>query len=331
MVLIIIMIGASLTGCSSHNQPVSKSKNSISGTIQISTLSSNQFLKEAVKKFESRHPNVKVEINAYLTPEMLKQNDSNKIVDNYISTLNTQLMSGKGADIIYVNALPYKKYAKRHMFADLNQLMKADPDYDAGKYYTNLFDAVEINHNLYTLPIEYLYDLLESKNAIDLDDRSWNWQDFFKAAQTGMKDQECYILPVSDEDLFNIIFRKNYGHFVNEEKSTASFDSKEFIALLRQCKDLADKNQIAESSAKSSPAEGKPALFRYHDGVSSISALAASQDHLYRLPSDDKGRYCFGATMYAINDASPNKTAAWEFLKFLISDDMQTSPPSDFR
>lgn len=347
VIMILVLIAGNLTGCADRSkQTVPAGKNSIKGTIRIYTFQSNRFLEEAAQKFESRNPGVKVEIDTCFTIEMLKQGNPIALLEKYINTINTELMSGKGADIIPVNGMPYKKYIYRHMFVDLNQLMKSDPNYDASEYYTNIFDAVEINNGLYTLPVDYCFEYLGSEARINANDRLWNWQEFFNAAQNALNEDPVtggrYILLDSTEGLFRTIFRQDYRHFVNEERKTASFNSQEFINLLKQCKRLADKNQIAKSADKISD-EGsedgisektrQQALFQYHV-ISSMSYLASylasSQVNLYRLPSNDKGSNHFNSTMYAINNASPNKTAAWEFLKFLISDEMQTSPYTTF-
>lgn len=41
-----------------------------------------------------------------------------------VTTLNTELMAGKGPDIIYFADLPYKKYIDKNMFVNLGELMK---------------------------------------------------------------------------------------------------------------------------------------------------------------------------------------------------------------
>lgn len=323
VIMLLVLIAGSQCGCSGCGQqsaPAGKNDE----TIHISTTSSFPFLEEAAHQFERRNPGVKVEIDAYLTPESVKSNNPTEIMENYINNLNTELMSGKGADIIYVNALPYKKYISRHMFADLKQFMKSDPDFHEDEYYSNIWAAVEINNGLYTLPVEYGYELLGSKARINADDSLWNWEEFFGAAQNKLNGEGGYILSLSDEDLFCKIFRQNYSHFINEGKKTANFNSDEFINLLKQCKSLADKNLLAESSGEIPEEAGKQALFKYCD-ISTITSLTSSQTNLYRLPSDDKGSYPFVATMLAINNASPNKAAAWEFLKFVISQEMQAS------
>ena len=161
-IMMILTLLAGLTvGCSQGEQgTVTGEKNELSGTIRISTFPQNLFLEEAVRKFESHHPNVKVEIDTYFSPNMLEQKNLQE-QDDYMNLLNTELMSGKGSDIIAdARRLPYKKYISRHIFADLNQLMEADEDFDTSQYHTNIFKAMEVNGGLYTLPIDYMLSLI---------------------------------------------------------------------------------------------------------------------------------------------------------------------------
>lgn len=345
IILISVLIACNLAGCSGISQKKpADAKKEISGTIRISTATPDRFLEEAAQKFENLHPGVKVEVKAYIIPEV-KEIDANttvsgepeKSTENYVNNINTELMSGKGADIISVRRLPYKKYMSRNMFADLKQLMKSDQSYDASKYYENLFDAVSFNNGLYTLPINYSYELLGGDTGISANDRQWNWQDFLSAASSVLNSKTAaksfkYILPYSDERLFSLIFETNCNRFVNDEKKTASFTSQEFLDLLKLCKGLADKNQLMKSSEKFSEEVFKQSLF-FDVDIFSVSFLASTQTamnpmkYLYRFPSETKGSLSFSTSgMLAINNASPNKNTAWEFLKFLISDEMQSSP-----
>lgn len=265
VILILVLIVCSLAGCSGSSKPgAANAKKDISGTISISTYNTDRLLEEAAQKFEKLHPGVKVEIKEYTTPEVIqidadtmvsKPGDPEKSMENYIKNINTELMSGKGADIISVRKLPYKKYISRNMFADLKPLMESDQNYDASKYYENLFDAVKFNNGLYTLPIDYSYDLLGSDTPINGNDKQWNWRDFLSASQSvlnnGTAPKGCkYIMPYSDESLFSSIFEQNCSRFVNDEKKTANFISQEFLDLLKLCKDLADKQQLMKNSQK---------------------------------------------------------------------------------
>ena len=331
--MILTLLAGLMMGCSEGKQgTIAGEKNELSGTIRISNFAPNPFLEEAAKKFANHNPNVKVEIDTYLSPEILEEKNRAEHYDDYVNLLNTELMSGKGADIIGdATRLPYyKKYISHHIFADLNQLMEADQGFDTSQYHRNIFEAMEVNGDLYVLPVDYSYELLGSKSKMNVDDKTWNWEEFFEVAQKELETtrEEKYMLPFSYEFVFTKIFKQNYGHFVNEEEKTANFTTEEFINLLKQCKGLGDRDLLVKSTAETADV-GKESLFQYCEGFS-IDSLALSltdgETNLYRWPSDNQGGYEFSAGgMYALNDVSLNETGAWEFLKFLLSDEIQTS------
>ncbi|MEN6390170.1 MAG: extracellular solute-binding protein [Syntrophomonas sp.] len=316
-------------------------KKEIEGTIRISVFTPDRFLEEAAQKFQALHPGVKVEITEFSTPEV-KQIDANTVVsgvqdlentkENYVNNINTELMSGKGADILSLRTLPYKKYISRNMFADLGKMMEEDKSYDPGKYYSGFFNAVKSKNGLYVLPVGYTYDLLAGQTQIQADDSEWNWQEFFAAAQGAINQKKGrYILAESDENVFNEIVALNCNRFVNEEAKTCSFDSPEFINLLKMCKELSNKNCLPNNQARMTQEMFNQVLF--HDLIiNSVSFLASTETsmnpakYLYRVPSENRGSNAFSPEMFAINNASPNKTTAWEFLKYLLSDEMQSSP-----
>lgn len=337
-IMMLMLMVFNMAACTGNGQQ----KKEITGTIRISVYLPDRFLEEAAQKFEALHPGVKVEITEYTTPEV-KQIDANTVVsgvqdpentrENYINNINTELMSGKGADILSVRMLPYKKYISRNLFADLGKMMESDQSFDSGKYYSGFFNAVKSKNGLYVLPIDYTYDLLTSKTQIQADDSEWNWQEFFTAAQGAIDGKKGrYILAQSGEETFNQIVAQNCNRFVNEDAKTCSFDSPEFVNLLKMCKELSDKNYLPNNQAKMTKEMFDQILF--HDLIiNSVSFLASTETsmnpakYLYQVPSENRGSNAFSPSMmFAINNASPNKAAAWEFLKFLLSDEMQSSP-----
>lgn len=328
---------------------LSEGTNDENATIHISIDKSNRFLEVAVKEFEELHPGIKVEIKEYITPGEIIRVDADTLVgkvsngnpdeskEKYINNINTELMSGQGADIVSVRMLPYKKYISRNMFADIGNLMKSDKDYEAAKYYTNIFEAVQFNNGLYTIPLDYTYQLLGGNVELNIDDSKWNWNDFFSAAQKNLsgvssETRKKYILSDTDEDIFNLIFEKSYTRFVNEEEKKSSFMSDEFINLLTLCKNLSDKKHVRQSSTKISKDDlGQSAFYIYDiSSLSSLASIEASEPvkNLLKLPSDVKsGDTAFSSSMMlAVNNASKSKNAAWKFIKFLLSDEMQSSP-----
>jgi len=340
VVLVLVLILCNIAGCSGQSQTgepattknvkqdTSSEKKNITGTISVSM--GDRYLQEAAQKFEKLHPGVKVEFKELKTENGV----TSELYEQLINRMNTEIMSGKGADIIVLLPwMPYKKYISRQILVDLNQMMKSDQNYAPSQYYTNIFAGVKYNNKIYTLPVSYSYNLLGSDTKLNVDDRQWNWQDLAKTIERTAGNDWRYALQFSDEGLLRTIIRHDYSRFVNDKKKSASFNSQEFISLLNLCKNLSDKGYIRKSVEKPTHDESKT-LFK-DIMVSSLLDLAWTQTpldpdisakYLYRYPSQSRENGTFQTgTMYAINSASPNQNTAWEFLKFLISEDMQSS------
>ncbi|MCC2683729.1 MAG: hypothetical protein K0R75_628, partial [Paenibacillaceae bacterium] len=119
-------------------------------TVTISVMTSDRFLELAKQKFEASHPDIRIEIKeSVAAPSMptggpfgagapggpggngpAGQNKSvmlskpdPKNIEKYVSTVNTELMSGKASDIIAMDSLPFKKYADKNLLANVKELM----------------------------------------------------------------------------------------------------------------------------------------------------------------------------------------------------------------
>jgi len=106
------------------------------------------WLEQAEAAYESKYPNVAIVIKEYAAlPEpspgafMINGKVSPADLEKYRNAMNTDLMSGKGADIVSVSELNYEKYADKGVLADLGALMKKDKEFDPTKLFGNVMDA----------------------------------------------------------------------------------------------------------------------------------------------------------------------------------------------
>jgi multiple sugar transport system substrate-binding protein len=125
------------------------------------------------------------------------------------------------------------------------------------------------------------------------------------------------------------------------EKKTAQFTSDSFINLLKQCKTASDKNLLGKASnnVKSIKMDSMSSLHSFNLIISAAlmkAAVTKSPDNnktfLCRLPTiDGKKSVAFNCVnLYAINKNSKNTKMAWDFIKFLLSDEMQSSAGTAF-
>lgn len=154
-----------------------------------------------------------------------------------------------------------------------------------------------------------------------------------------------------NNNIFNQLFNLNYDDFVDIENHTANFKDGRFVDILEKSKEYEEKGYLNLSAQN-----GKP-------NMSDMLRKNASQEYLYKTIKDTMllqafndsktkrgivnigGSGIFGendaiagilkneenevvfnySQAYALNSSSDNKKTAWEFIKFLANEEIQTS------
>jgi len=291
----------------------------------------------AVKKFEKENPDAVVDIK-----------DLSKMgydTDNYISTINTELMAGKGPDIMPISYLPIIKYYDKNIFTDLNEMIAKDKDFNKEKLLGNVLEASKYKGHLFAIPAYFSFNAISgSKETLDnesikIDDKSWTTKDFIAIANQVTNDLDGdgtidrYALPQLPMEAVTNLFI-NVGSYIDYENKKANFESSEFIELLKLLKSISD-NKITHKKLKLSqliPYKNSQevvfsggALEGYLGMLGTNYNLGGGERYFFRVPLVEKseGVAFDSRMMIAINNFSKNKEYAWTFLKILLSEDIQ--------
>jgi len=346
--LLLIMICAiGLSACGRGNGELSQANggNKAQGqkVITVSVPSSNRVLEMAVNEFQKDHPEYRVDIQAYPN-----EDNTGSAYETYVKNLNTQILSGKGPDIISVAGLPYDKYISKKILANLSDMIAGDKSFDMSKYYTNIFDAVKTNGSMYVMPTSFRFNVLMAnqaildENSIDIDDSNWTWNDFKSIAEkVTMKDgagtgNRAALPGVSSMDMLNLFTGGSYRNYIDTDNKNASFTDQGFIDLLNTVKAFGDE-KLVNSNVQTDmvsvlDAAGRGSIVFYPCKIDDYFMYwfmkSAFNDHLslYNIPSaGDSGSGTFTTnSLYAINRNSKHTEIAWEFLKVLLSDEIQS-------
>ncbi|KIL40143.1 hypothetical protein SD70_15860 [Gordoniibacillus kamchatkensis] len=312
-------------------------------------MTSDRFLELAKQKYEEQHPDVKIDIKESVAAPvqqgkgfMIKAGDKPdpKNLEKYIDDVNTALMSGKASDIIVMSNLPYKKYADKKLLENISALMSADSSFHMDDYYTNIFDAMKYNGNLYTVPVKVTMNMWLGNQAVlggeKIDGSKWTWEDFASVSKKLMSDKkndgnpDIYPLGyIEPGDLITFMLNSSFAKFVDTGAKKAKFGSPEFTGLLKLAKSMYDDKLIAPQSADPSATmfQNKGNINMYSDMIINPQVFYDGKADYYNVPSENgtEGTSVTSGLPLAINSKSANKQAAWQFVKFLLSEEMQST------
>jgi beta-lactamase regulating signal transducer with metallopeptidase domain/ABC-type glycerol-3-phosphate transport system substrate-binding protein len=310
-------------------------------------------LEYAINKFENIHPDILINVENYnafswIMSDMTYEDSlkSNKEAFqkqyDFIQKINTQMLTGKGPDIIHINNMPYREYADKNLLLDLNTLMEEDNSFDTNLYYANILDAMEYKDKLYTIPLTVDYNAFCSNvgflktHSIDFDANNLSWNDFITLAQETTRDVDgdgkidMYGMPtIAPEKMFGYMINSTTRDFIDYENKAAYFKSQEFMDLLKTCKTICSGAFVNPNVTEFSTRDGGFAFLPYtiDDFVILFGNgfMNAEEISFYKYPNSDKDQYTFSTSdMYGINSNTKCKEEAWEFIKFLLSEEVQS-------
>ncbi|MDR2376713.1 MAG: extracellular solute-binding protein [Treponema sp.] len=308
----------------------------------------------------SAMPEIRSSDSGTARTSVIEARDDPRSRADYISRVSTALMSGEGADIYAMDILPLRQYVERGQLENLEPLLAADPIRDTCR--PNILHAARCYGGLWFLPIDYGFSYYAyDSSLIPPSDDFGPGRSFTLEALTGM----ARPLFSGSAKLFNVydyvpgslggmvkeLLDEQYSYFVNQEERRANFDDGVFAALLTSVRDYAESGFILRhTGGRTDPGTLNPMqeTDRYFFKINNNFALVnqygrrsgrrmtlrtagsgggiEDDDEIAGVRANRDGGIPFNFSQaYAINAGSRNKQNAWEFLKFLLSEEVQTS------
>jgi len=364
--------------------PVSLGEGSPTGEITVSAydyMQYGQFLESAARKFEAQHEGTKINVNVFSSmPEiktvqsdggmsvaMIENTNNPDAINDYIRALNTELMSGGGADVLAMDVIPYYKYAEAGQLVDMSAFMEQDAAFNRADYYEGVLDAVRYKGGQYIMPVDMMYqyltynkELLSEAQIAEIQSKSGlTYADMLSiaGAQFAAKEDVSLLSENKEELLMNLIAMRG-TEFLNLEDKTCNFTSGAFEQLLHDVAQYekdgflppmigldmeemlggvitggamsimmggSTESYFASNSGRSlmnhfnTNADGRQMVMR-------IGGPSTENHEIAGLLLNDGGaaEVMFSGA-YGINANTENPELAWEFIKFLMSEEIQLS------
>lgn len=306
------------------------------GEITISTLYEMEFLEAAAKSFRKKYPDVKVDIHVAVE----NYGESGGGGAEYREQLNTKIMSGKAEDIICTSTIPVKKYMDMGVFEDLSGYLATTPQMDEEHYFMNVLKSAEDeNGHIYILPYQCSFSVISFEKKIVGSTQPLKTEGGIRFSEAAAYAKKCmdeanvknsYLTQLGDWGYMQSLIYEYWDTLVDEKEKKANVNTSQYIGWLKETKELSDKGYFPPQGldyyntryyfAMNEDFEQQAAFYNLYDE-------AGAGDCMGMPIADEKGNvFTSSGQCLAINSASQNKALAWEFIRYVLSTEVQSLP-----
>lgn len=325
MVLLVLMLCFSLTGCSANKETV-LTIGVYSGSYW-NTPNGNcyQILDDAIAMFEQSHPGVKVEYVSGIP------------AGAYSEWLTEQILKGTEPDLYFVLPEDFDLLVSSGALAQLDERIAADPEFDTALYYEACLHSGQFKGNQYALPHEsvptimFVNKTLLEANGIEMPDNDWTWDDFYNicAQITDVDSRQYGAYGYSWLDAMH----SNGASLFSEDGRSCYLAEENVLQAVQFAKQLGDLNGGYNVSARDFD-EGRvafqPLLYSeyraYQPYPWRVKKYSAFQWDCVSMPAGPSGSNIseLHTMMLGISSRTRHGDLAWEFCKLLsINEDVQ--------
>lgn len=325
---------SALDACSSSKSPTATSSappspKQVSGTVVLAEPGDNPgdiaLRRQLAATFMKAHPDVKVQV--LIVP-----------ATNYDQKVQTMIAGGKPPDIFGTGDVQIPNIAAKNYAIDLRPYIDRDK-YPVDDFYPQVIDGLTYGGKLLGLTdnwdtqVMYYNASLFQKAGLAVPTGDWEWADFTSAAQkltSGSGTSKVYGAVYDNwfAPYFDQMWANGADPYPDNGKS-CGYDSPASIAAFDQITDLyksgvsPSPSQFSDQGAEQLFLTGRVAMmigsgrwaaYDFRDVKKFIWKIAP-------IPKGPSGRAnFFHLSMFAIARNSKNPEAAWEFLKFMVSE-----------
>jgi multiple sugar transport system substrate-binding protein len=299
---------AALSGCD-RGQKQSRAE----GELVIDTFLESRFLEFAARKFEELNEGVTITINVF-THEQERDNAK------FSQIINTELMGGRGADIICVGYLNWMALADRGRLLDLSDKITFSPE----EHYISILDAFLYNGRRYVIPLSFTFTALRFDSAFaGIEQPGHLTLDGLLSLAARYPDNPLFlgsfVLGQGKVALAYKMFNLDFDYFMDLPNRTANVDNERFISMLESINEVRNIRWIQPSETAV-----LLELVIFNPVMTNIGVEDYSDVFLL---TNDKGEALAWTLGFipAVNANSQNQELAVEFIRFLVSKEVQSS------
>ena len=256
-----------------------------------------------------------------------------------IDNLLAEIIAGNIPDLIDISdATIYKAMMEKNLLEDLHPFFAKDTDLSEDDFMDNALEYYNENGRLYAIP--YALEMYSMMGRSDfLGERStWNLPEFEEFIDS-LPQADIATEGITRNELFYYLCMLYFDRFVDEKNGKCSFQTEEFYQLLKCCKRFAvmDEDSYDEEEAERMLVDGECILTVA--GITGVNfdyamtrSLFQKKAKLIGFPTESGSGDIVIAfpLVLAITTQGENGEYAWEFVKFLMTQERENLDYMDF-
>ena len=247
-----------------------------------------------------------------------------------LSRLRTELMSGKGPDILYslyYDSSTFTPLINSRLLVDLLPFFDADPDIEREDFFPKIFQAMQSpDGSLYLIANQFWIPTLISKPEIFSDSDSFTNTKFFDLIHSAIDDGMFYPMGAewSRYDFLRFIFSYVDLGFIDVDNGVSNFESQAFYDYLNLALTLPIEVTLDPDFSLIAQMTKGEQIFKFvsiqDPNIIAVYDTLLGDYIIIGIPSDEGGIHGVNTVSnIAINANSDNQDAAWLFLRrFLL-------------
>ncbi|HHV09551.1 MAG TPA: carbohydrate ABC transporter substrate-binding protein [Clostridiales bacterium] len=128
--------------------------------LTIYSLKESATLRHAAALFHKAHPEIKIRFTIAMSDSEYREADQTTKED-YIRALNTELLAGKGPDLLVLDELPVASFIEKGVMADISDIIQ--PMVDKGELYPGIMENYIKDDKTYYVPARFILRILCGK------------------------------------------------------------------------------------------------------------------------------------------------------------------------
>ncbi|NLZ37552.1 MAG: extracellular solute-binding protein [Clostridiales bacterium] len=298
-------------------------------------------LRTAIVDFNRKNEEYRITVKDY--SQYNTENDYNAAS----TKMNSDIVSGNTPDIIVLSSnMPYASYVSKGVFVDLNKYFDSDESLKREDYFENVFESTSYDGHLYSIIPSFSVLTLAVKESIvkealgTSDISGINMEDFNKILAT-RPDATAFSDSTRDSFVSMLIYY-TLNQFIDKETGKCSFDSQDFIDLLKFAETLPTKSiydDIDWETVDDSFWTDMQLRYRNEESIFGPTYIYEIRDYwrvkagdfggdmiLIGYPCEGKNGASFQSNLeFALSSSSKFIDAGWNFIKYFLSDEYQDS------